>query len=117
MHNIPTIPERTRGLTDSKKEDEVDPEEKIGPAFYNPAKTMHVNSTGAVWGKDRTKRFIMNRSIPLGPGQYKPDYKPSRPEDKANLSSGHFRSATVRTYFDSMIYKSNINEIVEEKKK
>lgn len=49
----------------------------------------------------------MDRRIPLGPGQYKADYIPSRPEDKANLNSGHFRSGTVRTYFDSLIYRTN----------
>lgn len=49
----------------------------------------------------------MDRRIALGPGQYKADYIPSRPDDKANLSSGQFRSATVRTYFDSLIYRTN----------
>jgi hypothetical protein len=108
MKNIPTIPDKIRGLTDSKKEEEVPEIERLGPACYNPNKTVHVNSTGTVWGKDKTKRFVMDRKIALGPGQYKADYQPSRPEDKANLSSGNFRSTTVKSYFDSLIYKSNV---------
>lgn len=87
--------------------------ERLGPACYNPNKTMHVNSTGCVWGKDKTKRFVMDRRIALGPGQYKADYSPSKPEDKANLGAGHFRSATARTYFDSLIYKSNVDSTVQ----
>lgn len=59
----------------------------------------------------------MDRKNALGPGQYKADYKPSRPDDKANLSSGHFRSATVRTYFDSLIYKTNVDATAEDRKK
>jgi hypothetical protein len=89
----------------------------LGPACYNPNKTVHVNSTGSVWGKDKTKRFLMERKLPVGPGQYKVDYNPSRPDEKAGLSSGHFRSATARTYFDSMIYKSNIDATVLERAK
>lgn len=89
--------------------------ERLGPACYNPNKTFHVNSTGSVWGKDKTKRFIMERRIALGPGQYKADYNPSRPDDKANLSSGQFRSATVRTYFDSLIYHTNIEATAKER--
>jgi hypothetical protein len=78
---------------------------------------MHVNSTGTVWGKDKTKRFVMDRRIPLGPGQYKSDYIPSKPEDKAGLSVGHFRSNTARTYFDSLIYKSNVDATIKERAK
>ena len=48
-----------RGLTDSKKEEEVPEPEKLGPGCYNPNKTFHVNSSGSVWGKDKTKRFMM----------------------------------------------------------
>ena len=71
-----------------------------------------MNSTGAVWGKDKTKRFIMDRKIPLGPGQYRADYKPAKPDEKAGLSAGHFRSATARSYFDSLIYRSNQDHTV-----
>lgn len=78
--NVPTIPNKYRGLTDSKKDEEVPETERLGPAFYNPNKTLHVNSTGSVWGKDKTKRFVMERRIALGPGQYKADYHPSRPD-------------------------------------
>ncbi len=59
----------------------------------------------------------MDRKIALGPGQYKADYNPSRPEDKANLSAGHFRSGTVRTYFDSLIYKTNNEGVVQDRAK
>lgn len=59
----------------------------------------------------------MDRKIPLGPGQYKADYTPSKPDDKAGLSSGHFRSATARTYFDSMIYRTNVDSTVQERAK
>ena len=38
---------------------------------------------------------------------------PSKPDEKAGLSAGHFRSATARTYFDSMIYRSNIDSTVQ----
>ena len=116
-NNVPAIPNKYRGLTDTKREEEVPEEEKLGPGCYNPNKTMHVNSTGSVWGKDRTKRFVMERQIALGPGQYKADYLPSRPDDKANLSSGHFRSGTVRTYFDSLIYKTNVEARLQERAK
>ena len=54
----------------------------------------------------------MDKRIALGPGQYKADYIPSKPDDKAGLSSGQFRSATARTYFDSLIYKSNVDSTV-----
>lgn len=33
-----------------------------------------------------------------------------RPEDKVNQASSNFKSSTVRTYFDSLIYKTNLNE-------
>lgn len=59
----------------------------------------------------------MDKKIPLGPGQYKADYIPSKPDDKAGLSSGQFRSATARTYFDSLIYKSNVDSTVHERAK
>ena len=96
--NIPAIPNKYRGLTDGKKDEEVPDLEKLGPAHYSPNKTFHVNSTGTVWGKDKTRRFVPDRKIALGPGQYKAEYKPSRPDDKAGLSAGHFRSATTRTF-------------------
>lgn len=57
--NVPTIPNKYRGLTDSKKEEEIPEPEKLGPGCYNPNKTFHVNSSGSVWGKDKTKRFMM----------------------------------------------------------
>lgn len=78
---------------------------------------MHVNSTSTVWGKDKTKRFVSERKIPIGPGQYKIDYNPSRPEDKANLSNSYFRSATVRTYFDTLLYKTNLENVANERVK
>ena len=115
--NIASIPNKYRGLTDSKKEEDLPELQKLGPAFYNPGKTFHINSTGTIWGKDKTKRFVMDRKIALGPGQYKADYNPSRPEDKANLSAGHFRSGTVRTYFDSLIYKTNNEGVVQDRAK
>lgn len=116
--NTAAIPNKYRGLMDSKKEEDVPDTEKLGPAFYNPNKTFHVNSTGSVWGKDTTKRFVADKKrISLGPGQYKADYNPSRPDDKAGLSAGHFRSNTARTYFDSMIYRSNVDATVQERAK
>ena len=114
-NNIAAIPNKYRGLTDAKREEEIPDEQKGGPAGYNPNKTFHVNSTGAVWGKDKTKRFVMDRKIPLGPGQYRADYHPAKPDEKAGLSAGHFRSATTRSYFDSLIYKSNVNNTVKER--
>lgn len=57
--NYPTIPEKTRGLTDTKKE-EVNPEGKLGPAYYNPDKKYYLNSTSTTWGKDRSKRFSVD---------------------------------------------------------
>ena len=37
----------------------------------------------------------MDRKIPLGPGQYRADYHPAKPDEKAGLSAGHFRSAKI----------------------
>ncbi len=59
----------------------------------------------------------MDKTFAVGPGQYKVDYNPSRPQDKANLSTGHFRSATVRTHFDSLIYKTNVESTAEQRNK
>ena len=59
----------------------------------------------------------MDRRIPLGPGQYRADYKPSKPDEKAGLSAGHFRSATARSYFDSLIYRTNQENTVQERTK
>lgn len=33
-----------------------------------------------------------------------------KPEDKIPQPSAHFKSNTVRTYFDSLFYKTNISE-------
>ena len=57
----------------------------------------------------------MDRKIALGPGQYKADYNPLRPDQKANLSAGHFRSTSVRTYFDSLIYRTNNEQTLKER--
>ena len=59
----------------------------------------------------------MERKIALGPGQYKAEYIPSRPDEKANLSAGHFRSTSVRTYFDSLIYHTNNEVTLKERAK
>ena len=115
--NIAAIPNKYRGLTDAKKEEEIPDVERLGPACYNPNKTFHVNSTGSVWGKDKTKRFVMDRKIPLGPGQYRADYHPAKPDEKAGLSAGHFRSATARSYFDSLIYRTNVDNTVQDRSK
>ena len=76
--NYPAIPERIRGLTDAKKE-EVNPEGKLGPAFYNPNKKFYLNSTSAVWGKDRIKRFSLDSKSEVGPGKYNPVFNPVKP--------------------------------------
>jgi len=63
-----------------------------------------------VWGKDKSIRFSIDDKAEVGPGKYNPDFHHSRPEDKIDQASAHFKSNTVRTYFDSLIYKTNINE-------
>jgi hypothetical protein len=41
-----------------------------------------LNSTSAVWGKDRSKRFSLDNKTEVGPGKYTPIYNPIKPEDK-----------------------------------
>lgn len=87
------------------------PEGKVGPGQYNPHKTSYLNSTGTVWGKDKVKRFSMDESSNVGPGQYNVLHNQER-QDKI---SSQFKSATVRTYFDSLLYKTNTAEVAKQR--
>ena len=59
----------------------------------------------------------MDSKQPLGPGKYNAEFHPVRPEDKVKQPSHNFKSGTVRTYFDSLIYRSNNTDVVEERNK
>lgn len=107
--NYPAIPEKVRGLTDNKKE-EPKQEVKLGPAFYNPKKKFYLNSTSTVWGKDKSKRFSVDLDSEVGPGKYDSDYNPIKPDDKVKQASSHFKSNLVRTYWDSLMYNTNVDE-------
>lgn len=53
---------------------------------------MYLNSTGTVWGKDKTRRFSADRANEVGPGKYRIDFNPIKAEDKINQPSSHFKS-------------------------
>ena len=82
----------------------------MGPAFYHPGKKFYLNSTSTVWGKDKTRRFSVDSRSEVGPGKYNSEYNPIKPEDKVSQPSSHFKSSLVRTYWDSIFYKTNLNE-------
>lgn len=96
LKKYPAIPERVRGLTDMKNEEQVPDEQKLGPCHYNPDKKHHLNLTSTVWGKDKTRRFSVDKVNEVGPGKYRLDFSKFKQE---NQQSSHFKSATVRTYF------------------
>lgn len=93
----------------------MNPEGKLGPAFYNPTQRSYLNSTSTVWGKDKIKRFSLDSKSDVGPGKYNATFNPIKPEDKVNQPSSHFKSNTVRTYFDSIIYKTNLSETAKNR--
>lgn len=51
----------------------------------------------------------MDAKSEVGPGKYNATYDPVKPEDKIQQASAHFKSSTVRTYFDSLFYKTNLS--------
>ncbi len=73
---------------------------------------MKLNSTSTVWGKDKTRRFSLDHTVDVGPGKYQLDLKRLK-GDKS--PSGNFKSATVRTYFESLYFKTNLNKTARER--
>ena len=57
-----------------KNEEEIPESQKLGPCHYNPDKKKALNSTSAVWGKDKTRRFSLDHSNDVGPGKYQLDF-------------------------------------------
>lgn len=55
----------------------------------------------------------MDTKSELGPGKYNATYNPIKPDDKTQQASAHFKSSTVRTYFDSLFYKTNLSEVAK----
>ncbi len=66
-----------------------------------------MNLTSTVWGKDKTRRFSLDHRTDIGPGKYRLDLDRIKEKDQP---SSHFKSATVRTFFDSLTYRTNLSK-------
>jgi hypothetical protein len=51
----------------------------------------------------------------VGPGKYQLDLNKLRVGEKGNSPSSNFKSATVRTFFESLYYKTNLNKTARER--
>lgn len=45
-------------------------EKPPGPGSYESLPHEHINSRGAVWAKDKVKRFKKEKEVDIGPGKY-----------------------------------------------
>lgn len=84
-----------------------------GPTSYNTLNSKKINSKGTVWTKDKVKRFIDRPNVDIGPGKYDTEVHPHK---NAVELSPIFKSGTVRTFFDTILYNSNSEYVVEQRK-
>ena len=67
----PSIPSHSYGLLSLIEKERTNKEESLpGPGHYEERKKKKINSKGTVWAKDKIRRFKLENSNDVGPGQY-----------------------------------------------
>jgi len=87
-------------------------EAQPGPGTYENRKHEHINSKGTVWTKDRVERFRKLQKSQIGPGKYQVE---SVKHDERESSI--FKSNTVRTFLDTLMYGSQNEDVVKIRQK
>lgn len=69
---------------------------------------------GSVWARDKVQRFENKTvSVSVGPGNYSAEPVNGKPRPKS-LSAG-FKSKTVRSFFDTIVYDTTSRPILERR--